>query len=222
MSAKANAFVWEGKHPFSIYGTDRHEDTLRVASEHLTTETPLSLTLPTLCITYADLRFANAIGGVQENYPASAAYGPTFFDPPVEILGEEEVERLTWIRGAHRGVIGAKETVVEWYPWRKLVIPRLRIGTKEAARVYLAVQNAPIAVDEPLAINIEQVADGRYMGGIRVEKRHPDWHPPEPQKDYALYVRVLHGVTHEPLPETRVNVLRWDPKVAGGSFVPDD
>jgi hypothetical protein len=222
MTAQKGPFVWGGRHPFSITGTGRHEDTIRVTAEQVKTEKPLSLTLPTLCITYADLQFANAIGGVQENYPASAAYGPAFFDPPVEITGEAEVERLTWIRGAHRVVIARKETLIEWFPWRTLVIPRLRVDGEKGARAWLTAEEVPIAVNEPLVIKVKQLANGRHIGGIRLEKRHPDWHPPEPPKDYDLFVRVLHGETHQPLPETRVNVFRWEPKYNGGGFVLDD
>jgi hypothetical protein len=222
MSTHHSTIVWSGKHPFSITGTGRHEDTLRIESEHQKSEQPLTLVLPTLCITYADLKFANDIGGVQENYPASAAYGLAYFDPPVEILGEEEVERLTWIRGAHRVIIGRDETVIEWFPWQKLVVPRLRIDKEKGARADLAVDGAAIHVEQPLVVKVKQLADGRHIGGIRVEKRHPEWRPPEPKEDYDLWVRVLEGRTGQPLPEAKVQVLRWDPGYGSGAFVADD
>lgn len=214
----SSVIVWSGKHPFSITGTGRHEDTLRIeAPRDLKAERPLSLTLPTLCITYADMGFQNAVGGGQEDYPGSAAYGPAFFDPAVDIVGEEEVERLTWIRGAHHVSIGPRETLIEWYPWHTLVIPRLRIDTKDGARALLQLEDIPVRVEQPLIVRIKQLADGRHVGGIRVEKRHPDWRPPEPRKDYDLRVRVVNG-SGEPQPEALVRVLHWD----GGGFTPAD
>jgi hypothetical protein len=222
MSANHGVFVWSGRHQFSITGTGRHEDTLRIESEHQKGEQPLTLVLPTLCITYADLKFANAIGGVQENYPASAAYGPAFFDPPVEILGEKAVERLTWIRGAHRVVIGRDETVVEWFPWRELVIPRLRVDEEKGAQAALAIDGAAIDAERPLVVKVKQLADGRQTGGIRVEKRHPEWRPPEAKQEYDLWVRVLEGQTNRPLPEAKVQTFRWDRSSGSGAFAPDD
>lgn len=213
----SSVIMWSGKHPFSITGTGRHEDTLRVETADVKAERPLALTLPTLCITFADMKFANAVGGEQENYPASMAYGPAFFDPAVDIAGEDEVERLTWIRGAHHVSIGPRETTIEWYPWRTLVIPRLRIDTKEGARALLRMEDMPIHAQRPLVIRVKQLADGRHIGGIRVEKRHPDWRPPEPRKDYDLWVRVIDG-EGKPQPETLVRALHW----TGGAFTPAD
>jgi len=216
MSSHTTAFEWGGKYQFSITGTGRHEDTLRIESAFQKSESSLTLALPTLCITYADLKFANAIGGVQENYPASAAYGPVYFDPAVEIVGEDEVERLTWIRGAHRVRIDREKTLIEWYPWRTLVIPRLRIERERGARAWLHVDDVPIEVDQPLVIKIKQLADGRHIGGIRMEKRHPKWRPPKPKNEYNLWVRVIDGESHQPLPEARVKVFHWCSNYATG------
>lgn len=82
------------------------EDTLRVESNSREKERQFRLVLPTLCITYAKMDFANCIGGEKANYQASRSYGPAFFDPPVVINGAAEIERLTCIRGADRVVTG--------------------------------------------------------------------------------------------------------------------
>jgi len=157
------------------------------------------------------MNFTNAIGGEQENYPASKIYGPQFFVPQVEIVGEEEVEKFTWIRGAHRVVIGPEKTEIEWYMWNTLVIPRLRIDMKESLTALLTIADMPITVDKELVINVMQYADGRHVGGIRVEKRHPQWKPREELEEYNLWVRVINGETMEPMPEVVLNLFRWDP-----------
>ena len=56
---------WKGKHVFRIAGSRYHEDTLRIDSVRAKGEELLRLVLPTLCLTYADMAFANAIGGEQ-------------------------------------------------------------------------------------------------------------------------------------------------------------
>ncbi|HEY6510467.1 MAG TPA: hypothetical protein VI032_00725, partial [Burkholderiaceae bacterium] len=138
--------IWGGDYPFRVNGAAVHEDTLRVSSPYRVNKEgpPLSLLLPTLCISYADAKFQNQIGGVQAGYPASRTYGPTFFDPPVVINGEAEVERLTYIRGAHRVTLGAKETRVEFRCDKLLVIPRLRLSKKDPATCVLRVPATPI------------------------------------------------------------------------------
>jgi hypothetical protein len=128
----ANAITWQGSHNFKLNGCAVHEDTLRVKSNYQKSERNLTLTLPTLCITYADMKFQNQIGGEQKLYPDSAAYGPVYFDPPVVINGEKEVERLTYIRGAERLEIGPKETKIEFHAWNELVIPRLRLSKEKS------------------------------------------------------------------------------------------
>ena len=92
----SNPIVWHGQQEFWLAGTDHHEDTLRIESNYsqAQAEHTLRLTLPTLCITYANMQFTNAIGGKQENYPSSSKYGPIFFDPPVVITDTEEVEKM--------------------------------------------------------------------------------------------------------------------------------
>lgn len=209
----SNPILWHGQQEFWLVGTDHHEDTLRIESNYsqAQAEHTLRLTLPTLCITYANMQFTNAIGGKQENYPASSKYGPIFFDPPVMIADPEEVEKITWIRGAHRVVIGPKETEIEWYMWNALVIPRLRLEKKEPATALLTITDVPISVDKELTIDVMQYADGRNLGGIRVEKRHPNWKPREEPKEYDLWIRVVDGDTMEPIPEAMLNLLRWDP-----------
>jgi hypothetical protein len=213
MTSESNILVWSGKQTFRLVSTDRYTDSLRIKTALKGSEIPLRLILPTLCITYADMRFANAIGGEQENYPASQAYGPTYFDPPVELNGESEVRKFTWIRGAHRVVIGAKDTVIEWYPWKMLIIPRLRLDKKTPATAILSVKDVPISLEQPLVIKVLQYADGRHVGGIRVEKRHPEWIPPEKSREYDLWVRVVDAVKRVPIPEARLNLFRWDPKM---------
>jgi LysM repeat protein len=202
--------VWNGEQEFRLAGTERVEDTLRIdaSPDWKQSERPLRLVLPTLCITYADMAFANAIGGEQAEYPASAAYGRRFFDPPVELV-DAQVEKLTWIRGAHRVVIGPKATVVEWYPWRKLVIPRLRIERGKDAVASVRVTDARVPAGAEFAIDVRQLADGRQIGGLSIVKRHPDWTKPQEPDHYDLWLRVIDAQTGEPLPEAKVNLLSW-------------
>ena len=91
MNAK-KPVTWKGSQAFRLTASGLHEDTLRIVPNYRGQEMLLQLRLPTLCITYADMRFQNAVGGEQENYPASRAYGPAHFDPPVEITGEADIE----------------------------------------------------------------------------------------------------------------------------------
>ena len=201
---------WKGDYAFLVSGSGLHEDTLRIKSSGRKQEQLLRLVLPTLCITYADAEFQDRVGGQQQNYPGSRAYGPMYFDPPVEILGEEEIEKFTYIRGAHRVAIGPKETAVEFLSWRDLVIPRMRIDERKPARVNIHIPETQIAVDEPLKISALQYADGRHVGGVRLEKRHPKWQP-EPEKEcYSLWIRVIDGRTLAPIPEARVAIWHWD------------
>jgi hypothetical protein len=210
----SSPLVWRGKYEFWLTGTDHHEDTLWIEANYKNTEQPLRLTLPTLCITYADMGFANAIGGVQKNYPESSEYGPMFFNPQIEISGEKEIEKFTWIRGAHRVVIAPETTEIEWYRWNHLVIPRLRLPKKKPVIALLTIEDTRIAVDEPLAIKVKQYADGRQIGSIRVGKRHPDWQPKEIKKEYDLRIWVVDGKTLKPMPEVALNLFRWDPELA--------
>ncbi len=211
----AAPIAWNGKQEFRLSGTERFEDTLRVdASANAQQQVrPLRLVLPTLCITYADMAFTNAIGGEQAKFPASAAYGPRFFDPPVELL-DAEIEKRTWIRGAHRVVIGPKTTVVEWYPWRTLVIPRLRIERGKEAVASLQATDVRIAAGEEFAIDVHQRADGRQIGGLSIVKRHPDWTPPQDPDDYDLWLRVIDAQSQEPLPQAEINLLSWSARSA--------
>jgi hypothetical protein len=191
---------------------------LRIAASERKQEKMYRLILPTLCITYADMKFQNATGGLQKSYPHSIPYGPIYFDPAVIISGAAEIERLTYIRGASRVVIGAKETVIEFPCWNELVIPRLRIDRKTPAEGALCVPETTIAASQPLRIDIRQFADGRHVGGVRVEKRHPDWRPPAIKPVYDLWIHVSDGVRGQALPKTRIDILTLDPKqsAAGG------
>lgn len=217
--------VWTGEQSFRVVGTNLHEDTLRIRSNYDRSEHVYRLRLPTLCITYANMKFVNDIGGPQLRWPDSAVYGPQYFDPPVEINGLTEVERLTWIRGAHRVVIGPKETEIEWYAFRGLVIPRLHISEQEPIEALLQVHNAVVEVEPQLLIDITQYADGRPIGGVRVVKRHPDWkEPKQEQPNYRLWVRVVDFENGQPLVEARVALFEWkggtrSPRGDRGSFV---
>lgn len=207
------AYAYTGSQEFKIVGSGRHEDTLRVESNSREKERQFRLVLPTLCITYARMQFANQVGGEQVNYPASRSYGPAHFDPPVVISGAAEIEKLTWIRGADRVVIGRDQTEIYWRPWRKLVVPRLRIDRDKPVTGQVKVENTPIPAGTELVITVKQFADGRHTGGVRIAKRHPDWKPPEIKEIYDLWVRVVDGLTLRPLPEALVRVFRWDPKL---------
>jgi hypothetical protein len=218
--------VWAGEQAFRVVGTNLHEDTLRIRSNYDKAEDVYRLRLPTLCITYADMKFVNEIGGEQLRWPDSVIYGPQYFDPPVEINGQAEVERLTWIRGAHRVVIGPEETEIEWYAFQGVVIPRLRISENEPLEATLQVDNAIVHADRELLIDVAQYADGRNTGGLRVVKRHPDWRePPLRRPTYRLWARVLDFENHRPIVEARVALSRWDgdapsPLADNGAFVP--
>lgn len=212
MAKSTEPITWKGKYAFRLSGSGLHEDTLRIKSNYRKQEQMLKLVLPTLCITYADAKFQDRVGGEQENFPASRAYGPAYFDPPIEILGEQDIEKFTYIRGAHRVEIGPKETVIEFPSWKDLVVPRLRIDQKKPAEASLRVPDTHISVDQPLQITALQYADGRHVGGVRLEKRHPKWRPPETKNVYSLWIRVIDGVTLQPLPEVMVDILHWDAK----------
>lgn len=213
--------MWGGAYPFRLNAVAVHEDTLRVTSSYRANKEglPLRLVLPTLCISYAEAKFQNQIGGQQQGYPQSLAYGPVHFDPPVLILGEGEVQRLTYIRGAHRVEIGARETVVEFRSDRPLVVPRLRLSRKDPATLEIKVPRTPIAVQQPLRIDVAQLADGRSVGGVRMEKRHPDWKPAPVKEVYRLQVRLTEGGSGQPLVRREVQCLRWDAKT--GNLQPD-
>jgi hypothetical protein len=218
MSSKA--YSWAGEHTFEISGSGLHEDTLRIVQNYRQSERMLELILPTLCITYADMSFQNAVGGLQRNYPASAAYGPAYFDPPVVLTGND-IEKFTYIRGAHRVEIGPDKTIIEFPCWKDLVIPRLRIDQSPGAGAMLAVGESQIDVKTPLKIYVKQYADGRHVGGVTIEKRHPDFTPPELKPVYDVWIRVIDGVTGDPLPETMVELWRWDRGV-GTPYGPGD
>ena len=223
MTPISDPLIWSGEHNFDVVGTERYADSLRIKTPQKGGEELLHLILPTLCITYADMKFANDIGGVQENYPASQVYGPKYFDPPIEILGETDIHKFTWIRGAHRVIIGPTETSIEWYAGKTLIIPRLRLDQEKPAKAKLIVQNAYIPIDRPLVVKVLQYADGRHIGGISFEKRHPLYEPPKEPQDYDLWVRVINGETGEPIPEAQLNFFRWDSgastRSATGGFI---
>ena len=223
MTPISDPLIWSGEHNFDVVGTERYADSLRIKTPQKGGEELLHLILPTLCITYADMKFANDIGGVQENYPASQVYGPKYFDPPIEILGETDIHKFTWIRGAHRVIIGPTETRIEWYAGKTLIIPRLRLDQEKPAKAKLIVQNAYIPIDRPLVVKVLQYADGRHIGGISFEKRHPLYEPPKEPQDYDLWVRVINGETGEPIPEAQLNFFRWDSgastRSATGGFI---
>jgi hypothetical protein len=53
------SYVYSGSQTFKLVGSGRHEDTLRIESNSTEKERSLKLMLPTLCITYASMEFAN-------------------------------------------------------------------------------------------------------------------------------------------------------------------
>ncbi len=214
----ATTIRWEGRQAFYISGSE-HDDTVRIEAVRQESEDRLVLTLPTLCITYADMAFANAVGGVQENYPTSRAYGPRFFEPPVEINGEAEIEKLTWIEGAERVVIGPEETTVEWWGSRTLVIPRMRVGACEKAAAVAHVKETSIDRDHPFVLETRQYADGRHTGGVRLTKRHPEWQPEPDGRGYDLWVRAVEGESGAAIPEAQVTLFDWDHDA--GRFTPE-
>jgi hypothetical protein len=210
MSGTSDIYLWTGQQTIRLAGSGLKEDTLRVATTTPKTEIQFVLRLPTLCITYADLRFQNAIGGQQANYPASSVYGPAYFDPPVELNGEEEIERFTYIRNATRVVIGPKETVVEFPSWKELVIPRLRLDLKDPAEAVLGASQAAVRIDQPLVVLVRQYADGRHVGGATLEVRPPNYQPGAEKQVYQLWVRVLDANWNKGLPEVQVETWHWD------------
>jgi len=226
MAKGTEPITWKGEYVFRLSGSGLHEDTLKIKSNYRKQEQMLKLILPTLCITYADAKFQDSIGGEQENYPASRVYGPAYFDPPIEILGEQKIEKFTYIRGAHRVEISPEKTVIEFPSWQDLVIPRLRLNQKEPAEACLHVPDTHISVDEPLKISALQYADGRHVGGVRLEKRHPKWQPSRLEENYSLWIRVIDGASLQPLPEVMVDILHWDAKaktpLGDGGFRLDD
>jgi hypothetical protein len=203
---------WEGMQEFKIAGSGLHEDTLRVESNYQKQENMLKLVLPTLCITYADMKFQNAVGGEQANYPDSQVYGGRYFDPPVVLTGRSEIERLTYIRGASKVEIGPKQTIIQFPSWNTLIIPRLRIAKEKPATATIHIPQTSINVDKPLSVKVLQYADGRHVGGVNVEKRHTEWKPPVKEKTYDLWIRVVEGNTLKPIPKSKVNILHWDPE----------
>ena len=217
----SSAIRWEGKQAFYIAGTKHDEDTLRIVVNQRGTEERMQLTLPTLCITYADLKFVNDIGGRQADYPDSAVYGPRYFDPPVVIDGAADVEKYTWIRGAERVTIGPDETVIEWLPWRTLVIPRLRINPKEKAPAVIGVPEVTVTLSQPFVAKALQYADGRHVGGVQFVKRHPDWKPEPAPEEYDLWLRAIDGHSRSAIPEAKVSLFTWEggKPPTGGKFV---
>jgi hypothetical protein len=210
---------WKGNQAVYVVGTDHEDNTLRVQPDQRHKEVKLKLILPTLCVTYADMKFANAVGGVQRNFPDSQPYGVLFFDPPVVINGPENIEKFTYIRGADRVSIGPKETVIEWWSWRELIIPKLRIMNKEKVKVLLSVPQIQIAVAEPFSVRLKQYADGRHVGGVEVIKTHPDWKPPPESEKYDLWVRTIDGHSRRAIPEAKVTLYTWKDHQNGAGFV---
>ncbi|MCL4297986.1 MAG: LysM peptidoglycan-binding domain-containing protein [Anaerolineae bacterium] len=215
MTTSTDIYIWTGKQAFRLTASGLKEDTLRVVPNNRQTEVLFTLTLPTLCITYADMKFQNDVGGLQANYPASRAYGSLYFEPPVEIHGEQEIERLTYIRGAQRVVIGPEETLIEFPSWKELVIPRLRVDQKEPVEAVLSAENVPVRLNEPLSVLVMQFADGRHIGGVNIQAHHPKYEPPQIKPQYDLWVRLLDAWQMKPLVERRVDIWHWDPAMTG-------
>ena len=205
-------YIWTGEQSFEINGSGMHEDTLRIAANYRKSEKLLKLVLPTLCITYADMAFQNAVGGLQMNYPGSTVYGSAFFDPPIVLTGGD-IEKYTYIRGAHRVEIGPDKTIVEFPSWKELVIPRLRIEESPGTPARLAIDPLEIYPDPPLKVTIKQYADGRHVGGITIESRHPKYVEPQLKPEYDIWVRVIDARNLRPLQETIVEIWRWDKSI---------
>lgn len=224
-ASSSSPIKWEGKQAFYVSGTEHDEDTIRIVAVagKGDIERLLTLVLPTLCITYADMKFANDIGGVQEDYPDSAVYGSRYFDPPVVLNGEEEIRKFTWIRGASRVEIGPRETLIEWQCLRTLVIPRLRIKAKEKVKALLSVPEVMVTMSQPFIATVGQYADGRHVGGVQLTKRHPDWKPEPAPQEYDLWVRVFDGASRCAIPEAKVNLFTWDAEKnrGQGGFIPE-
>jgi hypothetical protein len=156
------------------------------------------------------MKFSNDIGGVQLDYPDSIIYGKKYFDPPVVLTGDEEIERFTWIRGAEKVTIGPEETVIEFRSWRDLEIPKLRIRKKTRAESLLNFTDVQITVTQPFVVKVLQYADGRHVGGINVTKHHPNWKPEPEGEEYDLLVRLIDGETRNAIPEAPVKLFTWD------------
>lgn len=220
----SNSIQWKGQQAFYVSGTKRDDNTLRIKGAAPQTEVTLRLELPTLCITYADMAFANDIGGRQRDWPDSADYGPRFFDPPVVISGEQDVERLTWIRGAHQVTIGPERTIIEWWGYKSLVIPKLRIAPGKAASALLDVPGVTVTMTQPFTAQIMQYANGRHVGGVQVVKRHPDWQPePTDEEEYRLWVRAVAAKERRSIPEALVTLFMWEGGrwPGEGEFIPE-
>lgn len=215
----AEPIAWKGNQAFFVAGTDHEDDALIIDACYQYKDLTLSLVMPTLCITYADQKFANAIGGVQKDYPDSAPYGPGYFNPPVVIDGSEAINKHTWIRGASRVTIGPSETVIEWHAFRRLVIPRLRIKAREKVKVVLGVPEVMISESEPFFTKVMQFSDGRHVGGVYITKRHPKWKPTPEANEYKLWIRAIDGETRRPIVRAKVGLYQWRmPKDGGGGF----
>ena len=203
---------WKGEHVFYIAGTDHDDDTIRIPAAHRKDEEFYKLILPTLCITFADMKFANEIGCKQADYPDSIPYGEKYFDPAVVLNNKKEIEKITWIRGAERVTIGPKRTVIEFRSWEDLIIPKLRIKKREKIEAFLNFENIRISVNQPFVATVKQYADGRHVGGINVTKRHPAWEPKEEPENYDLLIRVIEGKTRRALGKVAVRLSTWDDK----------
>lgn len=203
----SNPIKWDGRYVFYISGTEHDDDTVRIIPDGR--EALLTLVLPTLCITYADMQFANDIGGVQMEYPDSAPYGQQHFDPPVEITDEKEIEKFTWIRGAERVSIGPEEAIIQWRGWRNLIIPKLRIKANEKVMAVMRVPEVAITVSQPFITDIMQYVDGRNVGGVQLTKRHPDWKPEPVPEEYELWIRVIDGHSRSSVPKAKVSLFTW-------------
>ncbi len=219
---RSDAVTWKGEHIFYINGTGHEDDTLRVRANRAETKKPLSLILPTLCITYADMKFANKIGGIQKAYPESIPYGEKYFKPSVTLSGEKEIERFTWIRGAESVTIGTKRTIISWPSWKTLVIPKLRIRAGEKAEARVNVPEIHLTVDQPFEAKTMQFADGRHIGGVQLVKRHPDWKPVPVDEKYDLWVRIIDGKSRRAIQKAHVTVWDWKTEDDGthGAFTP--
>lgn len=212
---------WKGTQGVYLVGTNHEDNTLRVQPDQRQKELLLELVLPTLCVTYADMKFANKVGGVQKDYPVSQVYGPMFFDPPVVINGQVDIEKFTFIRGASKVTIGPKETVIQWMSFRELVIPKLRIMNTEKVKALLRVPQVYITLTQPFSVRLKQYADGRHLGGVEVIKRHPDWKPSEEPKEFDLWVRAIDGRSRRAIPEAKITLYAWRGKEDEGKFWPE-
>jgi hypothetical protein len=99
---------------------------------------------------------------------------------------------------------------VEAISRKDLVIPRLRLDFKEPAEALLTASNVPVHIDQPLSLLVRQFADGRHIGGVNIEVRHPNYEPAELEPKYDLTVRVIDARILQPLIETRVEIWHWD------------